>query len=170
MDRGAFTGKYAAVERGLRAYLHASCGNFIETEDLLQNVWRVVWEKLDAYDDNRPFEGWVMGIARLEVLKWRSRQARNRVILSEEAVSQLAETAIDETSDLSERHRCMIECLQQLQGQARRLLDMKYFERLSIRVIADKLDRNVAAVEMQLVRVRRVLKECIHGKMCATGE
>jgi RNA polymerase sigma-70 factor (ECF subfamily) len=165
VDRRDFIGKFATVERSVRAYLHASCRNFNDAEDLLQNVWRTVWDKLDSYDDTRPFEAWVIGIARLEVLKWRERQARTRIVLSEETISRLAETAIAESEDLPARHKFMMECLEQLQGAARKLVNLKYFERRQIREIAGNLQRNVSAIEMQLVRVRRLLRDCIERKM-----
>jgi RNA polymerase sigma-70 factor (ECF subfamily) len=169
MDRRDFIGKFAAVERSVRAYLHAATGNFTHAEDLLQNVWRTVWEKLDSYDDTRPFEAWVIGIARLEALKWRERQAKDRLVLSEDIVSRLAETAAEETEDLPARHKFLLECLEQLQGSARKLVNLKYFERKKIREIAENLQRNVPAVEMQLVRVRRLLRDCVERKMTTVG-
>jgi RNA polymerase sigma-70 factor (ECF subfamily) len=165
VDRRDFIGKFATVERSVRAYLHASCRNFSDAEDLLQNVWRTVWDKLDSYDDTRPFEAWVIGIARMEALKWRERQAGNRIVLSEDIVSRLAKTAAEESEDLPARHKFMMECLEQLQGAARKLVNLKYFERKKIREIAGNLQRNVSAIEMQLVRVRRLLRDCIERKM-----
>ena len=51
-----------------------------------------LWEKFEQYDCDRPFVAWAIGFAYHEVLSWRQRQARNRLVFSEAILAQLHET------------------------------------------------------------------------------
>ena len=44
-------------------------------------------------------------------------------------------------------------------------MEMKYLQGLRIADIATQMNRNVAAIEMTLVRTRRALRECIDQQM-----
>ena len=73
-----FLNRFLREERFLAAYLLSATGNFHASEDLLQTVARILWEKLADYDEARPFGAWALGVAHLEVLKWRQQAARSR--------------------------------------------------------------------------------------------
>lgn len=169
MDREDFLKHFMDCERSLRAYLLGVTGSCHDTEDILQNVWGILWRKLDDYDASRPFAAWAFGVARLEALKWRQRQARSREILSEAAVAALAETAAEQAEEISARHVFLLACIEELKGTQRRVLEMKYQHGMKIREVAEALRIRVAAVEMMLVRVRRGLRDCIDKKMAHAG-
>ena len=59
----------------LRGFLLAATGCPHQAEDLLQNVACVLHVKFSMYEASRPFGPWALGIARLEVLKWRQQRA-----------------------------------------------------------------------------------------------
>ena len=64
--------------------------------------------------------------------------------------------------------RALHECVEQLDGPARELLRLRYFEEQSVRQIAVLLQRGYSAVTMQLHRLRELLAECIEKKVNAT--
>ncbi len=160
-----FLSHFLPAQRVLRAYLHAATGDVHETDDLLQEVSNVLWEKFDQYDENRPFAAWAVGIARLQVLKWRQARSRSRKVLSEQVVGDLAEAAAAEAEEPDERPALMAGCMQSLQGRARQVLEMKYNQDMAIRQIAEQMGMQVGAIEMALVRARRALRDCIERKM-----
>jgi hypothetical protein len=47
------------------------------------------WEKWDEYDDMRPFVPCAIRFANLQVLKWRQREARERLLFSDMLVEQI---------------------------------------------------------------------------------
>lgn len=149
----------------LRSYLLASTGDPHAAEDLLQEMAGVLWEKFDQYDPSRPFRPWALGVARIEVLKWRQRKARQREVLSGQALEVLAETAADLGGELDRREAFLRDCLQAVQDTGRNVLEMKYGRGLAIREIAAHLEKSVEAVEMMLVRLRRALRDCIERKL-----
>lgn len=165
LDRGEFLTRFNELEKPLRSYLYSVTRNYHDMNDLAQNVWRVLWEKLDAYDPERPFRGWAFGVARMEALKWRQKQARSKLVLDEEAIARLAETAEQEAEIIQARAEFLPECLDNLNRNYRTVLDLKYAADLKIAAIAEKLGRSVAAIEMSLVRARRQVRACIEAKM-----
>ena len=130
-----------------------------------KTVARILWEKLAGYDETRPFGAWALGVAHLEVLKWRQQAARSREVISEDSMRLLSETAARHAGESDERHYFLAGCLQGLGATARRVVEMKYGQGRSIREIAACLKKSVAAVEMILVRSRRALGDCIQRKM-----
>lgn len=165
-----FVSQFLREERFLAAYLLSATGDIHAAEDLLQNVARVLWEKLTEYDESRPFGAWATGVAQLEVLKWRQRVARLRETFSDEAVQLLAETAAEHALEVNEQYYHLADCLQALGGSARAVLELKYAQDCKIRDIACRLKKSVASVEMILVRSRRALRECIERKTAQARE
>ena len=90
-----FLAEFLRVERLLAAHLVSATGDVHAAEDLLQAVASILWEKRAEYDVSRPFAAWALGVANLEVLKWRQRAARSREALSEDSmlVSRRAQAA-----------------------------------------------------------------------------
>ena len=170
LEHQDFVSQFLREERFLAAYLLSATGDVHAAEDLLQNVARVLWEKLTEYDESRPFGAWATGVAHLEVLKWRQRVARLRETFSEEAMQLLAETAAEHAVEVNEQYYFLADCLQALGGSARAILEMKYAQDCKIRDIARRLQRSVASIEMILVRSRRALRECIERKIARTQE
>lgn len=164
MEREQFLEHYMEIQRPLRAYLLAATSNLHETEDLSQIVWQVLWRKLDQFDEARPFKAWSFGVARLEVLKWRQGKARSREVLSEETLDRLADTSTNFADHLSERHVYLLDCIAELAGSSRRVVDMKYAEGRRSREIGELIKKSAEAVDMMLSRIRKALRECVDRK------
>ncbi len=148
----------------LRAYLYGATGKAAVAEELLQIIAGSLWEKWEQYDSGRPFRPWALGMARLEVLKWRQQLARSKEVLSPEALEQLAEAASEYAPELDRRYHFLRECLERLQTRSRGVLQMKYGEGLKSWEIGERVGKRVEAVEMILVRTRRILRDCIERK------
>ena len=160
-----FVREFLHEQRRLAAYLLSATGDVHSTEDLLQTVARILWEKLADYDEARPFGAWATGVAQLEVLKWRQQAARSREVLSEDSMRLLSETAARYGEEVNQRYYFLADCLKVLGASARGVLQMKYAQGCRICEIAERLKKSTPAVEMLLVRSRRALRDCIQRKM-----
>ena len=167
-DHRLFLKHFLPAEAVLKAYLLAATGDIHAADDLLQEVSSVLWEKFGQYDRGRPFRHWAMGIARLEILKWRQSLGRSREVLSAQVVDALAETASEHAGEADERLRHLRDCLDALAGKTRQLVQLRFGRLLAIRQVAEQLGKSVAAVEMALVRARRGLRTCIESKLSGT--
>lgn len=157
--------RFVEEDTVLRSYVLAACGSRSDSDDILQNVWRVLWEKIEQYDESRPLRAWAMGVARLEVLKWRQWKARRRECLSEDAVRLLEDTAMETGDELDRRAEFVEPCLREAPEMWRRVLFHKYYDQLPVHEVAARLARSVSAIEMMLVRARRAIRQCVERKM-----
>ena len=165
IDHRLFLEHFLPAEAVLKAYLLSATGDMRAADDLLQEVSSVLWERFDRYDQSRPFRPWALGIARLEVLKWRQRLAREREVLSPEVVEALMDTAADHAAEADERLVHLRRCVESLGKAARRMLRLRYWRMLRVEQIAEHLGKTRAAIEMALVRARRRLRTCVERKL-----
>ncbi len=151
-------------DTAIKAYVHAAIPRKHEAEDVQQEIWKTVCEKIGTFDRSRPFRPWLMGIARLEVLKWRQRHARNREYPTEQVLT-LLETDLDALHDeIDERKQHLSECLKQLPDSQRGLLQRKYVENWAYQQMADHFRKSLASLQMQMTRIRRALRKCMDQK------
>lgn len=167
MDHRTFLKLFLPCENRLKGYFLAVTHNMTESEDLLQEVSTVLWEHFERYDSNRPFHPWALSYARLEALKWRQKQARNKLVLSEEAINALAATAADQGDDRQEEKTFLAQCLGHLSEHIQNVIRLKYVELATIVEIAARTAKSESAVEVTLVRARRALRQCVERKLAA---
>ena len=160
---------FLAAEAVLKAYLLSASGDMNAADELLGEVSSVLWEKFDSYDPDRPFRPWALGVARLEVLKWRQSLARKREVLSPEAIDALADTAGEFAAELDDRLIHLRSCLEAVSASTRRVLRLRYWRRLRVSQIAEQVGKSTAAIEMTLVRARRGLRNCVEGKLAGSA-
>lgn len=167
-DHRLFLKNFLPAEAVLKAYLLAATGDIHAADDLLQEVSSVLWEKFGQYDQGRPFRPWAMGIARMEILKWRQSLGRSREVLSAQVVDALADAAAEHAEQADERLIHLRHCVDGLASKTRQLVQLRFGQVLGIRQIAEHLGKSTAAIEMALVRARRGLRACIEGKLSGT--
>lgn len=149
----------------LRAYLRAAVRDPVEAEDLLQEVSAVLWEKFGTYDRQRPFRAWALGVSRFQVLKWKQKAARQRVVLSDESMELLAEAAAAAAETAEERRAHLRDCVEKLPEHLRDVLRLRYLEGQPVTRLAARARKSEAAVEMILVRTRRALRDCVDRRL-----
>jgi RNA polymerase sigma-70 factor, ECF subfamily len=164
-NRERFLALYEEHGRLVRGFLLAATGCPHQADDLQQSVARVLLEKFADYDDSRPFRSWVLGIARIEALKWRQRLARRREVLCAEAITMIKARAEEEADSFAERRERLPGCVAELPDASRRLLNLRYEQGLGSKDIAVRTGRTASAVDMALSRIRRLLRECINRKL-----
>ena len=75
------------------------------------------------------------------------------------ALAQRAASA-DKQENLAGERRALAGCVEMLPATQRELVQMRYESGVSLRELAERAGRTVAAVNMMLVRVRRALLDC----------
>jgi len=168
-EHSFFLGYFSPTKALLGAYLVSATGDTHVADDLLQEVAVVLWQKFDQYDEGRPFHLWALGIARLEVLRWRERVARSREVLSAETVGALADAAAEHAGELNDRLVHLERCVEQLPEKVRQVLRLRYWQVLPVQEIAERLGKSVAATGMILHRARRQLRECVERRLAKEG-
>ena len=155
-----WTSAHAEVAAFLRSVIDAG-----DVPDVLQQVAVKLVRNFDAYDQDRPFVPWAIGIAKNEVLAWRRMQATDRHRFSDDVVQLIADAFTQSSEQDQALEDALQNCLAKLQGRGRKALELHYGQGMKTDVIAATLEMSGGAVRMLLCRARESLRQCIHRKM-----
>ncbi len=152
------------------AYLTSTVYDFHRAEDLLQEVAVAIAARFHAYDSDRSFMAWAIGIARNQTLLYFREQARDRQHFSEATLQKLGDAAEKLTHDEgSFRREALRHCLAKVSGRRRRVLDLRYMGDQPIAAVAAQLGMTANAVKTMLHRVRASLEECVKRRLSQEG-
>jgi RNA polymerase sigma-70 factor, ECF subfamily len=162
-------GLWVQSQSVISAYITANVVDAHHAEDLVQEVAQVVAEKFAEYDRSRSFTSWAMGIARNRLLKYYRSHARDRMVLSETALSRLGEGLERIEHEVEDRREALRVCLEKIQGRRRQVLETRYGESSAIPEIAQRFQMSTTAVSVMLHRIRTVLHNCIGLQLANRG-
>ena len=169
-DVGAdFVRLWTQCQPQVRRYIGMLIPRSADADDVLQQTATRLWEKFQEYDPERPFVSWAIRFAYHEVLSWRQRQARSRLVFSEEVVAQLDATINDESSLLEMRRRALDGCLKKLTERERDLLLSRYSKHGFIQQEAKKSRISAHKLYYVIDKLRFQLLKCIDGAMYREG-
>ena len=108
-------------------------------------------------------------VARFEILKYRRKCARDRLVLSEEIIQLLAADA-EERRDVAESERHALEaCLKRLLPADQRLLLSVHTPGDSVAAIARQLGQQARRLYSRIARLRELVGECVRQKLAEEG-
>ena len=139
----------------------AIVGNRTETEDVIQDVCVLLWQKYDDFESGTSFRKWACAIA-FHVAKAYVRKERRRrgVGLSDEALARIAQFRSAGTELFELRRDVLRQCLSKLKTTDRKLLSECYQSPTSLVNYAERQGQTVSAIYSKLKRIRRLLSEC----------
>lgn len=166
-DTTAFSELVMRHQWTIRAFLLTRLSRKEEAEDLAQETFVTAWRKLAGFDDSRPFVPWLRGIA-LNLLRNHLRKFKEAPIGGDEALQALLDQQMDrwdEAAGEPPRMSALADCLAQVDGPARELLNARYVEGHSLRELCARTGRKHSAITMQLHRLRQMLADCVERRM-----
>jgi RNA polymerase sigma-70 factor, ECF subfamily len=151
------------------AFVISAVRDFSARDDVLQEVAVAVMESFDRYDPQRPFVAWAMGIAQNQVRLYLRRIQHDRLVFDDDVLVRLA-VAFEEASPEQSRSLGFLRgCLDQLEGRARELCELRYGRDLKPAAIAESLRMPANTVAKALQRIRDQLRACIQRKSAVEG-
>src|SRR5581483_4583915 len=90
----AFLLQLTSHQSTLYAAVVAMMGGAEGAHDVLQETNAALLEKADEYDPARPFVAWAVGFARMQVMAWRKRLTRDRLVFDDELFAVLADRLV----------------------------------------------------------------------------
>jgi RNA polymerase sigma-70 factor (ECF subfamily) len=130
-------------------------------EDLTQETFIRVHERLNRFDHERPFGPWIRRVAANVCLNHLSSQ-KNMAEFDEERDAEANERpeAIQEGRERSEQIR---EALASLPAHYRVVIELRHYQELSYEEIAAELNIPLSDVKSHLFRARKLLAEKFHA-------
>ncbi|QDU77457.1 RNA polymerase sigma factor [Bremerella volcania] len=150
-----------ASQSALYAFIASLMGGVSEANDVLQETNLKLCNKASEYDPAQPFLRWAYVFARFEVMAWRKKQSRSRIVLDDELVALIASDWEGTSADSTQQISALEGCLDKLPPQQRDLLDARYGRGEAVQDIAARQCRTENAMSALFYRVRKSLADCI---------
>lgn len=160
-----FIQELTSAQGNLRAYILASLGNRSEAEDVLQRTNLALWKNATSFRTGAPFLPWAITLAKYEVLSHCRDKSRDRHVFPEDLAELMLKEASEELKDPVERLNALRHCLGKLSSTHSEILQLRYYEEMSIHQISSTLQRSEDSVKSILVRIRKALQDCIQRQL-----
>ena len=174
MNSGDKEKQFEAVVReshsSLRFFIRSLGVDDAWVDDLAQETFLLAYRKWEHLDDPANAMFWLRSIARNLVRNEVSKTSRRRRLLDEKITDYLLtlpdeELVLEQTGDNELRLAALRDCIGQLSGRIRGMLDARYQEDQSAAAIGQRLSMQPSAVRKALFMARKKLAECLgtHG-------
>ena len=165
----AFVELFARHEGDLRAFVRSLLPTWHDADEVTQQVALVAWRKFEEFDLATSFIKWACVIARFEVLKYRRKMARDRLVFNEDLLTRLAEEASSEVDERKQESAALEGCLKKLSNEQREFVILAYTPGMSTKEIAEQAGAKPGAFYMRLNRIRQALSHCVKETLAQEG-
>lgn len=160
----AFVMQITACQSRLYAYILSLTGDREQAREVLQETNLVIWRKADQFEEGTNFIAWAFQIARYQVLAYRQKIARDKLVFDDALLDGMADIfAEDESFDA--RQDALAMCIEQIAPNHRNLLRIRYTDGLSVKEMSAQLDKSANAIAKLLHRTRLALLKCIEARL-----
>jgi len=162
-DEAAYRNFHEAYVHRLSRYLLViTSGNEDAAREALQATLVRVVRHIKVFPDETQFWNWLTVLARTALADQRRKQRRYFSFLDRFTVHARTEAAVANDIAADARLLALLDRgLCALSQEDREVVERKYFNRQSVREIAEELQSTEKAIESRLTRVRRKLKETL---------
>lgn len=162
-----FISLFAENQHAIYAYLRTLVHHRSDAEDIMQNVSITLWKKWHTFDPATNFLRWAFAVAFIEILRYRRKSAKDRLWFSEPLMELLSSDFEKNAEAHSSRLDALSLCLEKLDRDDRRLIEIRYGQGGSVQSAADEFNRPLSTIYKMLLRVRQSLRSCINGTVAA---
>ena len=134
--RAEFCALYDGCAPWLYSYILSLLHRPDDTEEVLQETAKLLWEKFDCYHPDTEFRAWACRVAHFKVLKHREKKARRPVAFSDLLVEAIDEDAVALADRLDARTAALAGCLEKLSPRNRQVIRYRYAAQGSIEQVA----------------------------------
>jgi RNA polymerase sigma-70 factor (ECF subfamily) len=152
-------------ERLVYGYILSLVPNWADADEILQETNIRLWEEFDKFVLGTNFAAWAIRVAHFQVLTWRKKISRSRLVFDQRVVDALAAEPHWTDDAFEARQQALGECVSKLPDHSRELLRHCYVSGTKIKDVAARLQRSPASVYKALERIRTTLHSCIQRKL-----
>lgn len=163
--QSAFMELLTSHQGNIRAFVISLLPGSPEAGDVVQETNLVLWNKRKEFEIGTNFTAWAFTIARYQVLKSRSKIARDsRFTCSDELMEKL--TDMQETSAPENDYLHALEnCLGNLKPTERKLITARYSPGMSLSGLAKSEGKSAGRLRIALMRLRVALRRCVEDQI-----
>lgn len=173
MERGESKREFVVLltkhERMIYGYVLSLVPNLADADEIVQETCLRLWDEFDKYRPGSSFAAWALTVAHYEVLTWRKRASRSKLVFDDSLVELIGkERQVIERSS-GPRQEALSDCLQELSENNQHLVAECYGAGRKIKDVAVKLARTEASIYKALERIRGALHQCIERKLSGSN-
>ena len=169
MDQGEWKREFVRLltkhERMVYGYVLSLVPHVADADEIVQETSLRLWDEFDKYVPGTSFAAWALTVAHYEVLTWRKRVHRSKLVFDDSLVELIGQERVVLERATGPRHEALAECLKELSDNNQRLVAECYGAGRKIKEVAAKLQRTEGSVYKALERVRSALHACIERKL-----
>jgi RNA polymerase sigma-70 factor (ECF subfamily) len=154
-----------SAQSQLYAYILTLLANTEAADDVLQETNLVLCRKAKEFAEGTNFDAWAFRIARVQCMAYWKVRSRDRLVVDEEVIHQIANRVEQRLSEVDDRHRALRKCLAELPIKQRELLENRYSAGGSLKQLAQQLGRPEPSLSQSLYRIRTALLNCVRSKL-----
>ena len=136
-----------------------------QSNEVLQLTNIVLCRKANDFKKGTNFMAWALTVANFQILSFRKKQSRDRLVFSDGTFDQIVEEDGKRSDDTSSRLFHLKECLKKIDKENFKLLKMRYEQRLPFKEIAAASNKTSNAIRIQAHRIRNQLMNCVEKRM-----
>lgn len=155
-------------QQAIRNFIYSIHPQAGDLDDIMQDTAVSLWEKFRTFDATREFLPWAMRLAYFEVLRFRKKRSRDRLVFSEELVELLAEETPQDDFTTSVK-QALDTCLCRLDARARAVVEARYGQGKSIADLAEARREPAHRLYRLLEKVRGLLVACVRDRLSDEG-
>ncbi len=156
-----FVRRLTEYQSRLYAYILAVLGEPDAVGDVLQDANVAIWRKAAEFAEGTDFWAWTSRIAHYEVLAYRKRRRRNRLVFDEALLEDIAVEAARQAGSMDADLVALYRCMERLSQLDQDLLRGRYTPGGSVRRLAELRGKSAGAVSQALYRIRAELADCV---------
>jgi RNA polymerase sigma-70 factor, ECF subfamily len=156
-------------QRRLHLFITSLVTDPTEADDVLQETTLVLWREFAQFTPGTNFGAWASTVAFNQVLAWRKRRQRDRLVFSDEFLSAVAAELNEEQERLEAQARLLAGCVERIPTHHREMLRLRYTDGCSVEAIAKEVGRTPEAVYRMLSRIRQAIHDCVAQSLASGG-
>lgn len=170
-DPGGFEELMKAYQARLRGFVARYIQDPDDVFDIVQDTFMRAYEHLERLDPARSFYPWARTICRNCTFNFMRDRKRHQLMAAAPATTEaLAELVkrgggSGEDEHIEERLEALRLCAEGLPEGSRGMIERRYREGVSLKTMAQKTKKTVAAVSIALKRIRERLFDCMEDRL-----
>lgn len=168
-DSGLFFQLFMTHQKSFYAFILASVHNYTDANDILQDAATVMWQKFGEFDKNTNFVAWGITISRNLILKYYTQRKRSRVQFNDDLFNEISDRMEKSIGNMDPRIEALKKCTKKLSDAGRTMIDMRYNKGMTVKAIANQLNRPVQGMYKAMARLQDALQKCIEKQLPEKG-
>jgi RNA polymerase sigma-70 factor, ECF subfamily len=164
-----FVELFTQHEQSLRTFVRSLVPTWHDTDEVVQEVALVAWQKFDQFERGSSFLKWTCVIARFKALAYRRKFARERLSFNQALMEVMADEALEEIGKRRDEYKALEYCLNKLPEKQKKWVTLAHTPGISSKELSEELGLKPGTFYMRLNRIRNTLLVCINKSLKEEG-